>query len=86
MLSRHIRHTCRRSQIEDPALEYIRASILAADNVAWATIDAVFEAMVNGQNLNFSSMVTKVLEKRGDRWLIVHSIFLSLMEVKYLIK
>ncbi len=76
----------RRSQIEDPALEYIWISISAADNVAWVAIDTVFEAMVNGQNLNFSSMVTKVLEKRGDRWLIVHRIFLSLIEVKYLIK
>jgi ketosteroid isomerase-like protein len=63
------------SQIEAPALEYKWTSISAAGNVAWVAIDAVFKARVNGQNLSFPSRVTKVLEKRGDKWLIVHAHF-----------
>ncbi|TFH04073.1 MAG: hypothetical protein E4H06_03485 [Methanosarcina sp.] len=38
-------------------------------------IDAVFKEKANGQNLKFQSRVTKVLEKRGDKWLIVQGHF-----------
>ena len=63
------------AQVEDPALEYKWISISAADNVAWAAIDAIFKAKVEVENLKFQSRVTKVLEKRGDRWLIVQGHF-----------
>jgi len=63
------------SQIEAPSLEYNWTSISAAENVAWVAIDAVFKAKVNGQNLSFPSRITKVFEKRGDEWLIVHGHF-----------
>lgn len=63
------------SQIEDPALEYNWTSISAAGNVAWVAIDAVLKARVNGQDLSFPSRITKVLEKRGVQWLIVHAHF-----------
>ncbi|KKG10208.1 nuclear transport factor 2 family protein [Methanosarcina sp. 2.H.A.1B.4] len=63
------------SQIEEPALEYNWTSISAAGNVAWVAIDAVLKAKVDGQKLRFSSRVTEVLEKRGDRWLIVQGHF-----------
>ncbi|MDY9926937.1 nuclear transport factor 2 family protein [Methanosarcina sp.] len=63
------------AQIEDPGLEYNWISISAAGNVAWAAIDAVSKAKVDGQNLKFQSRITMVLEKRGDRWLIVQGHF-----------
>ncbi|MCC4770643.1 DUF4440 domain-containing protein [Methanosarcina sp. DH2] len=63
------------AQIEDPGLEYNWISISAAGNVAWVAIDAVLKAKVDGQNLKFQSRITMVLEKRGDRWLIVQGHF-----------
>ena len=63
------------AQIEEPALEYKWISISAAGNVAWAAIDAVFKGNVDGHNLKFQSRITKVLEKRGDRWFIVQGDF-----------
>lgn len=63
------------SQIEDPALEYNWTSISAAGNVAWVAIDAVFKAKIEGKNMKFPSRITKVLEKRGDSWLIVQGHF-----------
>lgn len=63
------------AQIEDPGLEYNWISISAAGNVAWVAMDAVLKAKVDGQNLKFQSRITMVLEKRGDRWLIVQGHF-----------
>ncbi|MHC1753966.1 MAG: nuclear transport factor 2 family protein [Methanosarcina sp.] len=63
------------AQIEDPGLEYNWISISAAGNVAWVAIDAVLKAKVDGQNLRFQSRITMVLEKRGDRWLIMQGHF-----------
>lgn len=63
------------SQIEEPAFEYKWISISASGNVSWAAIDAVFKAKLSGQNLNFPLRVTKILEKKGDKWLIVHAHF-----------
>jgi uncharacterized protein (TIGR02246 family) len=63
------------AQIEEPALEYKWVSISASGNVAWAAIDSVFKGKMDGQNLKLQSRVTEVLEKRGDRWLIVHGHF-----------
>lgn len=63
------------SQIEEPALEYDWTSISAAGNVAWASIDAVFKAKIDGKMMKFPSRVTKVFEKRGDKWLIVQGHF-----------
>lgn len=63
------------SQIEEPGLEYNWISISAAGNVAWASIDAVFKAKIDGKKTNFHARVTKVFEKRGDKWLIVQGHF-----------
>lgn len=62
-------------QIEEPGLQYNWVSISAAGNVAWAAIDAVFKAKIDGKNTKFQSRVTIVLEKRGDEWLIVQGHF-----------
>jgi uncharacterized protein (TIGR02246 family) len=63
------------SQIEEPSLEYNWISISAAGNVAWAAIDAVLKAKINGKKLEFPSRVTKVLEKREGKWFIVQAHF-----------
>lgn len=63
------------SQIEEPALEYNWISISASGNVAWAAIDAIFKAKIDGKKTKFQSRVTKVFEKRGDKWLIVQGHF-----------
>lgn len=63
------------SQIEEPGLEYKWTSISAAGNVAWASIDAVFRAKIDGKKTKFPARVTKVFEKRGDKWLIVQGHF-----------
>jgi uncharacterized protein (TIGR02246 family) len=63
------------SQIEEPALEYSWISISAAGNVAWASIDAILKAKIDGKKTKFPTRVTKVFEKRGDKWLIVQGHF-----------
>ncbi len=63
------------SQIEDPALEYNLTLISSAGNVAWVAIDAVLRATIEDKNLSFPLRITKVLEKRGNEWLIVHAHF-----------
>jgi ketosteroid isomerase-like protein len=63
------------SQMEEPALEYNWTSISAAGNVAWAAIDTVFRVKIDGKKMKFQSRVTKVFEKRGDKWLIVQGHF-----------
>jgi len=45
--------------------------ISAAGKVAWITADIVFHARAGGgQEINFPSRLTAVLEQRGKRWLI----------------
>ena len=63
------------SQIEEPGLEYNWISISAAGNVAWASIDGVFKAKIDGRKTRFASRITKVFEKRTDKWLIVEGHF-----------
>ncbi len=63
------------AQIEEPALEYNWTSISAAGDVAWVAIDAVFRAKIDGKKTKFQARVTKVFEKRGDKWLIVQGHF-----------
>jgi len=59
------------SQSEAGAFEYGWTSISAAGNVAWAAADATFKAKVEGQEITLPGRLTAVLEKRGDKWLIV---------------
>lgn len=63
------------SQIEEPALEYNWISISSAGNVAWASIDAILKAKIDGKKTKLPTRVTKVFEKRGDKWLIVQGHF-----------
>ncbi|QCR17474.1 DUF4440 domain-containing protein [Methanosarcina mazei] len=63
------------SQIEEPGLEYKWISVSAVGNVAWASMDAVFKAKIDGRKTKFSSRITEVFEKRENRWLIVQGHF-----------
>lgn len=63
------------TQIEEPALEYSWTLISRAGDVAWASIDAIFKAKMDGKKTKFSSRITEVFEKRGDKWLIVQGHF-----------
>jgi ketosteroid isomerase-like protein len=63
------------TQIEEPALEYSWTLISRAGDVAWASIDAIFKAKIDGKKTKFSSRITEVFEKRGDKWLIVQGHF-----------
>ncbi|MGB9926948.1 MAG: nuclear transport factor 2 family protein [Methanosarcina sp.] len=63
------------SQIENPALKYNWTLISSAGNVAWTAIDAVLNVKLDGKNQNFPLRITKVLEKRENKWLIVQAHF-----------
>ncbi|WP_455713928.1 nuclear transport factor 2 family protein [Methanosarcina mazei] len=56
--------------MEEPGLEYKWISVSAVGNVAWASMDAVFKAKIDGRKT-----ITEVFEKRENRWLIVQGHF-----------
>ncbi len=59
------------SQSEATSLNWGWHSISMAGPVAWAAMDANFKAKVSGRDITSPGRMTAVLEKRGDRWLIV---------------
>ena len=61
------------SKSEAASLTYTRTSVSAAGPVAWAATDANFTVKAGGQQTTLPVRITFVLEKRGDRWLIVHA-------------
>ena len=48
-------------------------SVSAAGVVAWVAADAAVQATVSGREISFPVRFTTVMEKRGDKWLIVQS-------------
>ncbi len=69
------------AQTETLSLEYNKISVSAAGTVAWVAIDSMFKAKIKGYNLFFPARVTKILEKRENKWLLVHGHF-SLPDIK----
>ncbi len=63
------------SQSEAASLKYGGTSVSAAGSVAWVATDATFEAKVGGQKITLPGRLTAVLERRGDKWLIMQSHF-----------
>lgn len=63
------------AQSEASTLTYDWTSISAADTVAWVAADARFRFRVDGREDSLPARVTFVLERRGDKWLIVHGHF-----------
>jgi uncharacterized protein (TIGR02246 family) len=59
------------AQSESFSMDFDRVSISAAGSVAWLAADCVLNAKVSGQEMRLDGRLTAVLEKRGDRWLIM---------------
>ncbi len=59
------------SQPEAGSIEYGWTSVSAAGAVAWVAADSTVHTKVGGQEMSFPTRITAVLEKRGDKWLIV---------------
>jgi ketosteroid isomerase-like protein len=59
------------------AAEFILAEpmISCAGSVAWASSEATFRVEMGGQAMAFPARFTGVLEKRGDKWLVVQAHF-----------
>ena len=63
------------SQTEALSFEYQLTSISSACVVTWVVSDTIFNAIVNGHKLILPCKMTTVLEKRRNKWFIVHEHF-----------
>lgn len=61
------------SRSEAGSLAYGGMSISAAGPVAWAVTDADFSVKAGGLERALPLRITFVLERRGERWLIMHA-------------
>lgn len=61
------------SQVEEISVEIIWYSVSAAGSVAWVTSDVIARGKVNEKETSVPMRATFVLEKRSDKWLIMHS-------------
>jgi uncharacterized protein (TIGR02246 family) len=59
------------AQFEDASLRIGRHSVSAAGSVAWVVADLIIRANTSGREINLQARSTAVLERWGDRWLIV---------------
>jgi len=62
-------------QTETAAMTLTWSSISSAGGVAWAAVDGAFKFRVEGQEMTLPVRASLVLEKRKEKWLIVHSHF-----------
>jgi len=61
------------AQSEQASIELGWHSVSAAGSVAWVAADAIIRAKVKGQEISFPIRWTIVMERRGDKWLVVQS-------------
>ncbi|MGA8848754.1 MAG: nuclear transport factor 2 family protein [Dehalococcoidia bacterium] len=61
------------SQFDDASFRIGWHSVSAAGSVAWVAADIVFNLRAGRQEISMPLRETAVLEKRGDRWLVVQS-------------
>ena len=61
------------SQSEAASLQWGERSVSAAGAVAWVATDATFNVKAAGQEITLPGRMTCVLEKRGDKWLILQA-------------
>jgi len=59
------------SQTKTGSIEYGWTSVSTAGAVAWVAADSTVHTKVGGQEMSSPTRITAVLEKRGDKWLIV---------------
>jgi len=63
------------SQSETSAMSIHWTSISAAGPVAWAAVDVVVKARVQGQDMALPLRASFVFERRKEGWLVVHAHF-----------
>jgi ketosteroid isomerase-like protein len=63
------------AQTEAISMNFDWMSISAAGPVAWAAVKGAFQIRAGGQEFRMPARGSFVLEKRGDKWLVVHSHF-----------
>jgi uncharacterized protein (TIGR02246 family) len=61
------------TQSEQASIQLGWHLVSSAGSVAWVAADAVIRAKVSGQETSFPVRFTTVMEKRGDKWLVVQS-------------
>jgi ketosteroid isomerase-like protein len=61
------------AQSEDASVQIGWYSVSTAGSVAWVAADVIFQVTTKGQEIRLTLRETAVLERRGDRWLIVQS-------------
>jgi len=61
------------AQFEDASLKIGSHSVSAVGSVAWVVADLILRANTGSREINLQARSTAVLERRGDRWLIVQS-------------
>jgi ketosteroid isomerase-like protein len=63
------------TQSEAGSFSFGWTSISATGSVAWTASDVTFDATVGGEEFSFPARFTSVIEKRGDKWLLVQAHF-----------
>jgi ketosteroid isomerase-like protein len=63
------------SQNEAATVTFGWSSVSATGSVAWVAADATFSFKAGGQAMSLPARTTFVLEKRGEKWLIVQAHF-----------
>ena len=67
-------YQAQRARMEGPPrLERSNTYTIVRGNVAWAVYQWAFNAVVDGKPTSARGHTTLVLEKRKDRWVIVHN-------------
>jgi len=62
-----------RARAQQARLERTNTLIRVSGNIAWASYQWDFSAVVDGQPSSAQGQTTLVLQKRGDTWLVVHN-------------
>ena len=63
------------AQSEAGSFSFGWTSISATGSVAWTASDVSFDATVGGEEFSFPGRFTSVIEKHGDKWLLVQAHF-----------
>jgi ketosteroid isomerase-like protein len=63
------------AQTDSAAFHFHELLISAVGSVAWAAADMTFQGEAGGERFTFPGRFTGVLEKRGDKWLVVQAHF-----------
>ena len=66
-------YQAQRERMQGGRLDRRNTLIATRGNIGWAVYQWDFSAMVDGRQVGARGHTTLVLEKRGDRWVIVHN-------------